>query len=65
MEHFKILLYEWILTAEAKRENALQSAFEKTKRNPHDMQILADYFIQVARYQEFKDFQATLYELLK
>lgn len=63
--NLQILLYEWLHTAETKRENALQSAFEKTKRNPHDMQIIADYFIQVARFQEFKEFQATLYELLK
>ena len=65
MDNFKILLYEWIQTAEAKRENALQNAVDKTKRYPHDMQIVADYFIQVARFQEFKEFQATLYDLLK
>lgn len=62
---FKILLYEWLNTAEAKRDEALQNAFDKTKKEPRNMQSIADYFIEVARYQEFKEMQAVLYDLIK
>jgi hypothetical protein len=61
----KILIYEWLNTAEAKRDEALQNAFEKTKKQPKSMQTIADYFIEVARYQEFKEMQAVLYDLIK
>jgi hypothetical protein len=63
--NLQILLYEWLQTAEAKRENALHTAFEKTRKEPRNMQLLADYFIEVARFQEFKEMQAVLYDLIK
>ena len=63
--NIQILLYEWLQTAEVKRENALQKAFDKTRKDPHNMQDLADYFIEVARFQEFKEMQAVLYDLIK
>lgn len=63
--NIQILLYEWLQTAEAKRENALDTAFKKTKQNPHNMQVIGDYFVEVARFQEFKEMQAVLYDLLK
>lgn len=63
--NLQILLYEWLQTAEAKRENALQKAFDKTRREPRNMQDLADYFIEVARFQEFKEMQSVLYDLIK
>lgn len=61
----RILLYEWLNTAEAKRDEALQNAFDKTKKHPRNMQSIADYFIEVARFTEFKELQATLFEIIK
>lgn len=62
---FKILLYEWLQTAEAKKHDKLLDALAKTKKEPFDLDVCTQYFKEVARYTEFKDFQRVMYELLK
>lgn len=63
--NIKILLYEWLLTAETKRDEALQVAFEKARKDPRNMSVVFDFFCEVVRHNEFKNIQAVLYELLK
>ena len=63
--NFKILLYEWLQTAEAKREDALELAFAKVKKEPKNKYLVYDFFTEVIRHNEFKEMQAVLYDLLK
>lgn len=63
--NLKILIYEWLITAEAKRDEALERAFIRAKQNPKDMQSVYEFLCEVVRHREFKDMQAVLYDLIK
>lgn len=63
--NLQLMIYEWLQTAEVKREEALEEAFARTKKQPKDMQAVYGFLVEVVRHREFKDIQSVLYDLIK